>query len=323
MWNNFCAVIEDLFWFALGAQPKHEIFVYGKNSIGLTPTISLLPPRLEPVALPTILLSPRSAPVLLPNQLKPDFLTAHTTSSATTKARTLKANLDTALSKVTGAEAILHAPVVMYVSVALGTACVQSPHIDFDSVIEILPYGTAVTVIGYQGRFASVNRSNITGWVLKDDISPQKSNVWPQFISGTTYDMYHEVTVQTRLLINDMFGAGALGLPLQAGEYITVRLKSEHRTIVWSRKRPRAAGMWAKLLRGTAGIHIGVSPKTDSIIEWQEEGGEGRLGYVDAVAADNTITIGAVGVGEAGLFTVKTMSEEVWRELRPVFIEVA
>jgi hypothetical protein len=248
--------------------------------------------------------------------------TAPVTATATVMA-TAHSTPSLTVDEQAQSSAILHAPVVMYVSADLGTACVHTPHIDFDAVIEVLPYGTAVTVIGYQGRFASVNRSNITGWVLKDDISPLKKDVWPTFVSGVMYDSTHDVTVKTRLLIADMFGAGSLALPMQAGEYITVRMKSEHRIIPWTRKRPRTAGNWAQLLRGVPGVHIGVSPKTDSIIEWKEEGGgEGRLGYVEAVAPDNAITIGLVGEGEAGYFTVKTMSEEIWRELRPVFIEV-
>jgi hypothetical protein len=211
----------------------------------------------------------------------------------------------------------------MYVEAPLGTVCIESPHLDFDTVIEHLPYGTAVTVIGYLGRYASVNRSNITGWVMKESVTPQKNDVWPVLVSGMTYDAEHQNTQKARLLIGDMFGAGALRLPLQAGEYITLRLKSEHRTIAWSRKRPRTAGNWANLLRGSTNIHIGIHPKTDSVMEWTNSDGEGRLGYVEAITADSGITVSAVGIEESGRYTVKTMSEEIWRELRPVFIEVA
>lgn len=306
MWNNFCAVVEDLFWFALGVELTAQPIV----------------PKAVPLSLPPLpqttmgLLSSAPAPMLLAKKIPLPELAQHAHSTP-------------AIPKSEPAEetmystAILHAPVVMYVCAQGGTACLHSPQMDFDTVIETLPYGTAVTVIGYQGRFASVNRSNITGWVAKDDISPQKNDVWPQYMPGTLYDEAHTETQKTRQIINDMFGAGNLGLPLQAGEYIITRLKSEHRTIAWSRKRPRAAGAWATLLRGTLGIHSGVTPKTDSVIEWQSERGEGRLGYIEAVTPDLTITVSAVGADEAGRYSVKSMTEEVWRELRPVFIEVA
>ncbi len=313
MWNNFCAVVEDLFWFALGAQTVSPVAVAHVPA----PQVLLAPFKSAPVHLPLLMPATLAAPAvstLLAAQPARLGLSAH--STVVTKFKTIALETKPAAS-------ILHAPVVMYVSQPLGTACLHVPQIDFDAVIEVLPYGTAVTVIGYAGRFASVNRSNITGWVLKDDITPQKNEVWPEFIRGGVYDVLHADTLKSRSLINDMFAGGALALPLQAGEYVTVRLKSEHRTITWSRKRPRVAGDWARLLRGTAGIHIGVTPKTDTVIEWRSSDGEGRLGYVEAVAPDQAITISAVGTDEAGLFTIKTMSEEIWRELRPVFIEVA
>ena len=313
MWNNFCAVIVDLFWFAVsGLQPTSTpaTFQTGGETYRLPSQIAW--PRLAASA-PVVSSQP---PV---NSNLVSTLKSHThvleTAVIPLPAKTSQTVDDTA--------AILHAPVVMYVVAPLGTACVHSPQIDFDAVIETLPYGTAVTVIGYKGRFASVNRSNITGWVLKDDITRQKNDVWPTFVSGVVYDAEHPETLKTRLLIKDTFGAGILALPLQAGEYISVRLKSEHRTIEWTRKRPRLAGSWAGLLRGSSGIHSGVSPKTDTIMEYKSEEDEGRLGYVEAVAPDLAITMSAVGEGEAGRYSVKTMSAEIWRELRPIFIEVA
>jgi hypothetical protein len=316
MWNNFCAVVLDLFWFALGVHHKNEIVVYGHAgdqtlfSQYRQATKATEPARIAAPAGAVFLSAPVAAPLLPPSVLQ--TTTAHSTVTHTP-----------VVEAAATEPAILHAPVVMYVSAPAGTPCVQTPLMDFDAVIETLPYGTAVTVIGYQGRYASVNRSNITGWVDKDAITPHKNTVWPSFISGVSYEAGTPETIMTRTLINDSFGAGTLGLPLQAGEYITVRLKSEHRSIAWNRKRPRVAGAWAGLLRGTPGIHIGITPKTDTVMEWQTEDGEGRLGYVEAVAPDLTITISAVGVEESGRYTVKTMTEEIWRELRPVFIEVA
>lgn len=316
MWNNFCAVVLDLFWFALGVHHKNEIVVYGhEGQLGLfsqyrTAMKATEPARIAASSAPVYLNAPATAPLLPVSTLKPQ--TAHSTIISTQPTVV-----------PTPESAILHAPVVMYVSAPSGTPCVYAPQMDFDAVIETLPYGTAVTVIGYQGRYASVNRSNITGWVDKEAITPHKNTVWPSFVSGVTYGTDTPETTMTRTIIADTFGAGFLGLPLQAGEYIAVRLKSEHRSITWSRKRPRVVGTWATLLRGTAGIHIGVTPKTDTVMEWQTEGGEGRLGYVEAVAPDLSITMSAVGVEESGRYTVKTMTEEIWRELRPVFIEVA
>lgn len=316
MWNNFCAVIEDLFWFAIsGLGIRHTT-----PQTTISPYLYTLPPRpfLTPVLFDTRSTTISGTSSSLPKgsnlSLNPPLIPERTSSAVATPTEKYDPH-DAAAN-------ILHAPVVMYVTAPVGTPCIYSPHMDFDAVIDTLPFGTAVTVIGYQGRYASVNRSNITGWVLKDDVTPQKSEVWPELMSGVVYDASHEDTKKIRLLINDTFGAGVLQLPLQAGEYINLRLKSEHRTIPWTKKRPRVAGSWATLLRGVKGVYIGVVPKTDSIMEYQREDGEGRLGYVEGVTPELAITISNVGEGESGRYTIKTMSAEVWRELRPVFIEV-
>ncbi len=321
MWNNFCAVIEDLFWFAaseLGIAPRDVQTTLSPNLYSLPPRPLLTPVLFDvsSIASTESLVTPlhsHSTPTknvpLIPAKTHTHASTLHIPQAHYNNASVVTAN-------------ILHAPVVMYVTAPAGTACIFAPQLDFDAVIDTLPFGTAVTVIGYQGRYASVNRSNITGWVLKDDLTPQKSHVWPELVPGVVYNSVHDETKKIRLLINDTFGAGALQLPLQAGEYISLRLKSEHRAILWTKKRPRVAGSWAGLLKGVKGVYMGVSPKTDSIIEYQSEAGEGRLGYVEAVTPELAITVTAVGEGESGRYTVKTMSAEVWRELRPVFIEV-
>ena len=317
MWNNFCAVIEDLFWFAVSGVGVSQPTAHAT----ISPYQYTLPPR--PLLTPILVDTATNVP---PENL----LKNHSHSTAAQALPLIPARTQTVDTIISGTTAsihetaanILHAPVVMYVTAPGGTDCIFAPHLDFDSVIDILSYGTAVTVIGYQGRFASVNRSNITGWVLKDDLTPNKLDVWPELMSGSVYDATHLETKKVRLLINDTFGAGKLQLPLQAGEYITLRLASEHRVIPWTKKRPRDAGSWAALLRGVKGMYIGIAPKTDSIMEYTSEDGQGRLGYVEGVTPELAITITAVGEGESGRYTVKTMSAEVWRELRPVFIEV-
>lgn len=320
MWNNFCAVIEDLFWFAVSSLGITHV----TPQTNISPYQYTLPPRplLTPVLFNPVLITPPES--LLTSHSHSTKARSQTLPLIPAKTKTLaKIDVKETIAPYQNAAHILHAPVVMYVRASLGTACIFAPQLDFDAVIDTLAFGTAVTVIGYQGRYASVNRSNITGWVLKDDLTPVKPEVWPEFKYGVVYDAKHTETKKTRLLINDTFGVGALDLALQAGEYVTLRLKSEHRTIPWTKKRPRVAGSWGTLLRGVKGIYIGVNPKTDSIMEYQSEDGEGRLGYVETVTPELIVTVSAVGAEESGQYTVKTMSADVWRELRPIFIEVA
>ena len=204
-----------------------------------------------------------------------------------------------------------------------GSPRYTAPQQEFDGIVERVPYGVAVTVVGYRGRYASVLRGGHTGWILKDDLAPDKSTVWPQFVVRHEYLASEPDTIKLRAIIEDVFGAGESDLPLQAGEYIMFRLLSEHRTIVWPQTRPRVPGMWQSILRGVPGIHSTIMPKTDSIMEWSTEYGEGRLAYVEAVSPDNTISLTLVGLHEAGQYETLTLTESEWRELRPVFIEVA
>lgn len=213
-------------------------------------------------------------------------------------------------------------PATMYVQNKTGANCFVGPHEDFDCVVSKLEYGTAVTVVGYDGRYAKINKPNLSGYVLKEDLTPVKNNVWPIFLDQKVYDALSEETKKTRLLIHDMFFSDRLQLPLQAGEYIVTRLMTEHRFINWSQKRPRIAGSWQGLLKGRSGIHITVSPKTDSIMEWVNDAGEGRLAYIEAVSPEKTLTITTVGVDNEGMFSIMILTESLWRELRPIFIEV-
>ncbi len=215
----------------------------------------------------------------------------------------------------------LHEPTIMYVSVPR-TNMHRVPRADFDTVIMPLEYGAAVTAVSYEGNYVKVFKAEVEGWIVKDHILSAKETVWPQLHSGVAYAADHEETRKLRLCIGDAFSTVTIGLPLQAVEYITLRLALDNRSISWPLMRPREAGSWQWLLRGGRGIHISVHPVTDSIIEWLGEDGFGRLGYVEAVHPDRSLMVSLVGLQTAGVYEMVTWSESVWRELRPVFIEV-
>lgn len=220
-------------------------------------------------------------------------------------------------------QTLLHAPVVMYVSEFGGSPRLIAPLVEFDGEMEIIPYGAAVTVVGYRGTYASVLRAHHTGWVRKDHLVSDKLAVWPQLNVGERYYAADPDTKKVRALIGDEFGAGELALPLQPGEYILARLLDEQRRILWPTERPRLPGTWHTLLRGVSGIHASITPKTDAVMEWYTTDGAGSLAYVEAVAPDNTLALSLVGFAVAGEYQRLTFTESQWRELRPVFIEVA
>ncbi|MFN3188553.1 MAG: hypothetical protein ACK42D_03385 [Candidatus Paceibacteria bacterium] len=212
-------------------------------------------------------------------------------------------------------------PAVMYVAVEQAI-CVVRPYRDFDTVLAKFPYGTAVTVTGFQGSYAKVFWSHHEGWIQKDDLTPHKAEVWPHFTNGNTYESTDDVVKKLRLLIGDTFCASELALPLQAGEWVVYRLREQNRIIPWPVSHGRVPGDWQVLLKGVPGIHISITPKTDSIMEWRGDDGIGRVAYVEKVGVDQTLTLTLVGYESPGLYEERVLTEVEWRELRPVFIEV-
>lgn len=211
-------------------------------------------------------------------------------------------------------------PTVMYVTNEAPLLAVA--HKSFDSRIKNLRYGDAVTVTAFQGNYARIQKGNDIGWIEKDSLQPRKENVWPIFKVGKWYAADDEMTVRTRELIADEFFAGGATLPLQSVEYIAVELKRDNRQISWEQKTNRVPGSWHQLLRGQFGIHIVVYPVTDSVMEWTDEAGVGHVAYVREVRPDKTLRIEGIGILEIDRFESVVLPESLWREWRPVFIEV-
>lgn len=203
-----------------------------------------------------------------------------------------------------------------------GAALLSAPTIQLDGRIMLLPFGQSLTLRRFIDQYAEVLVYGAVGFVHKDDITPHVGTVWPAFVSGKVYDYTDTETILVRQHIADAFMAGELHLPLLASEYVTMRLLRDRLAIPWPRVRPRTVGTWHALLRGVTGVHSGVVPATDTVMEWIAEDGEGRLAYVEAVLPDSTLKISAVGIVVSGEYTESIVPSPVWREWRPVFINI-
>ena len=284
-------VIKDLFEFVFG---------YNKTAF---PISVMVRADLTPIKLETVLSLPKK--LVVPNKTTPTVIV-------------LPEKVVKAEKKIE----LLNQPTIMYVCEQSGAWGFKEPYEEFDTAISYFPYGTAVTVLSFKGRYARIWKSENESWILKDILTPNKESVWPVLMANLIYDSETKETKNIRFLLKDIFGAGRFSLPLQSGEYILYRLLIDNRQIEWSNIRPRLPGTWQKILKGRAGVHMSVFPKTDSIMEWVDENGEGYLAYVEAVSPDNTLLIRASGIEEVGLFTEKKINEVTWHELRPIFIEV-
>lgn len=293
MVKAFWLVLIDLYHFVLG----RESTVARSQPLHIAPTTPVASFTMAPVAPARQLLQTVQSPVLLP----PVATKPPETSSDNTTEHFL-----------TG---------VHYVA-EVHTPLMRSPYQEFDGVLGFLRYGSTVTIESYSGRYARVLSIIGAGWVQKDALVVDRTDVFPVFVAGEQYAADHIVTRQIRLHINDAFNASELVLPLQAVEYIAYRLLCDNRTIAWPAERPRVPGKWQSILKGQSGIHIGIQPLSDSIMEYFNDEGEGVLAYVERVTPDNNIVCTAVGRTEAGVYDSLLLTEAAWRELRPVFIEI-
>lgn len=198
----------------------------------------------------------------------------------------------------------------------------KNPTIDYDGQVGEVPYGEMVIVIEPKGRFYHIMWNAIDGWVLKDDIADRALQVHPVFVVGEENPVDHPNTAHVRTILGDVFGLGRSEFSLQAGEYVLYRLWKKGIRILWPEVRPRVPGLWHRILRGVENVHIGVSPKTGSIMEYTQDGDVGHLAFVEAVFPDSTITISEVNYPDSGIYSERELSVEKWKTLRPLFIEV-
>jgi hypothetical protein len=199
----------------------------------------------------------------------------------------------------------------------------QRPVFSYDGVIQKIPYATKVSIIGYEGRFARITLGEGSGFVLKDSLTEHEAEVLPELLPAEIYSANHPDTHILRKYINDEFFTTELFLPLQSIEYVTFVLWRMGRKISWPEVRPRLAGNWQNILKGQLGIHIGVMPKTGSIVEYSKVDGSGWVGYTKAVHVDESIVIQGVGRLIEGEYREEHITKAEWQEWRPIWITVS
>ncbi len=206
-----------------------------------------------------------------------------------------------------------------YVSVDK-TPFLLRPVWSFDGVLFSLSYAEPVRVLGYEGRYARVSTGDTFGFILKDELTTNLENIFPEFKTGEIYSANHPDTKKVRRKIDDEFFSSNFFLPLQSVEFVTYRLAQEGRKITWPNIRPRLAGMWFNILKGQIGIQVGIYPKSGSLIEYQREDGSGFIGYTKSVHVDESIIIHGVGRLIEGEYREEAISKIEWQEWKAVWI---
>jgi len=200
----------------------------------------------------------------------------------------------------------------------------SAPGASGDATVAVLPYGSMVMVLQVEDPWVYVASGPHQGWVYKEDLEDRAAHVYPAFHIGEENLEDDPATIRLRASISDEFGAGELGLPLQAEEYVLYRLMKRGIKIAWPPIRPRRPGSWATILRGAPGVWIAVVPSAQSIMEFQlrPHGGdaEGHLAYVEAIFPDGAIQISEANWPDVGVYNERVLVKSEWQELAPVFI---
>lgn len=199
----------------------------------------------------------------------------------------------------------------------------QQPTVEFDGIIARIPYGAMVMVLEGRGRWSRVAFGNYTGYVLRDELIDRAGGVYPDFTIGEANRADDPNTLKVRACIEDEFGGGAADIPLQATEYVLYKLYRKGKHIAWPDERPRLPGNWHEILRGSKNTHMGIVPKEGVIMEYTLSHGEGHVAYVETMLLDETISISEANYPADGIYNERILTKEEWRELHPIFIEVA
>ncbi len=208
-----------------------------------------------------------------------------------------------------------------YFTGSIDTPFYQDPVRAFDGVLKIVPYGTKVRLVSLKGRWAQVRIAGRVGWIFKDVLIEDANGVYPRFVTDMMYGADNQQTIKLRKCIDDAFAGEQGGHPLSAAEYVHYRLLQKRRKIDWGDIRMRIPGTWQRKLRGNSGVHIGIEPKTESVMEYHIDD-LGYLAFVEAVFPDKSIHITQIDKAGTHQYTDEMLLQNQWRELRPVFIAI-
>jgi hypothetical protein len=148
--------------------------------------------------------------------------------------------------------------------------------------------------------------------------SPQTITTSVELREGNLYTALDPTTTRLRLLVSDLYTEQMIKRPLQASEYaLFTLLKRDYEVpkevLTWQ------PGQWHMKLKGRTGIHIGVLPKVESVMEFFDSDGAGHLGLVTTVSDEESITLESIGMHEPGVFETHIIPKQSWQTFGPVF----
>ena len=136
------------------------------------------------------------------------------------------------------------------------------------------------------------------------------------------YDKDHDITKQVREYLREETTLPVETRDLTQFEWFAYYFSITNRAVPWQNLTQKTVGFWHQVLRGLPNVSIGIEPKSNAILEWQDSG-VGKVGNVTRVTPGGDITVQELGGELPGVLFERELPQDKWRELRPVFISVA
>lgn len=137
--------------------------------------------------------------------------------------------------------------------------------------------------------------------------------------AGTVYTSESIETILLRAALKSYDTHLVLTGNLQLIEWLLYNIYVRNPDISLLALKMTPLGRWYQTIKSLPGTRVGIEPATGSLMEWHDAAQQSHAALVDVVAPDNTISISSISQDPSGTRVEQTMSESVWKELRPVF----
>jgi len=136
------------------------------------------------------------------------------------------------------------------------------------------------------------------------------------------YATDHPETVLIRTYLREYTSVPPLAGDLTSLEWLGFLFDRSGRSLPWLVLKLTPIGQWHQTLKDVPSVQVGTTPKSHSLMEWQDSTGKGHLAYVAKVSPDETIVTQELGVLLPGVITETTLQSVQWQAAQPVFISV-
>lgn len=102
-------------------------------------------------------------------------------------------------------------------------------------------------------------------------------------------------------------------------EWLLYYVQQQNHSVSLLALRMTPLGMWHQTVKGLPGVRVGIEPYTGALMEWFDTARVGRVGLVERVTPDATVTVRTLSVDPSGTYLEQIYTAATWKELGAVF----